>query len=199
MSEFFNNPTSESRHFILSQNNIKSNLNLNQVLEYQSIYSVITKVTPTLSYFPNGYILNSKNTMGWFNVNFKCILGDLYDKYDSFYLRLNTVYFLNSENVNPLVQNIRLYHIKINGLSFQNITNSREVILTNCKANNIGSATTIIYPEPQYFKFYKTESAKIEINLNLVHTDLTVDPAYMFFPIALLQNNSFHFSIFPAY
>ena len=199
MSEFFNNPTSESRHFILSQNNIKSNLNLNQVLEYQSTNSVITKIVPTLSYFTNGYILNSKNTMGWFNVNFKCILGDLYDKYDSFYLRLNTVYFLNSENVNQLNQNIRLYHIKINGLSFQNITNSRNVIFTNCKASNIGFATTIIYPEPQYFKFYKTESANIEINLHLVHTDLNVDPTYMYYSFSLLQNNSFHFSIFPAY
>ena len=197
MSEFFNNPTSESRHFILSQNSIVKNLNLANVYEYTN--NGLTKVTPTLSYLPNGYILNSKNTMGWYNVNFKCILGDLYDKYDSFYLRLNTIYFLNSINVNPLVQNIRLYHIKINGLSFQNITNSREVIFINCKANNIGSATTIIYPESQYFKFHKTESTKIEINLNLVHTDLTVDPAYMFFPIALLQNNSFHFSIFPAY
>ena len=150
MSEFFNNPTSESRHFILSQNNIKSNLNLNQVLEYQSIYSVITKVTPTLSYFPNGYILNSKNTMGWFNVNFKCILGDLYDKYDSFYLRLNTVYFLNSITLISNL-NVRLYHRKINGLSFQNIFNSREVIFTNCTASNAISATTLIYPEPQYF------------------------------------------------
>ena len=79
------------------------------------------------------------------------------------------------------------------------MTNSREVIFTNCKASNVGSATTIIYPEPQYFKFHKTESAKIEINFNLVHTDLTVDPAYMYYSYSLLQNNSFHFSIFPAY
>ena len=197
MSEFFNNPTSESRHFILSQNSIVKNISLANVYEYTN--NGLTKVVPTLSYFPNGYILNSKNTMGWFNVDFKCILGDLYDKYDSFYLRLNTVYFLNSENVNPLVQNIRLYHIKINGLSFQNITNSRNVIFTNCKASNIGFATTIIYPEPQYFKFYKTESAKIEINLHLVLSDLIVDPTLMYYQTSLLQNNSFHFSIFPAY
>ena len=84
MSEFFNNPTSESRHFILSQNNIVKNLYIGNVLEYNKISNVLIKVTPTLSYFTNGYILNSKNTMGWFNVNFRCILGDLYDKYDSF-------------------------------------------------------------------------------------------------------------------
>ena len=198
MSEFFNNPTSESRHFILSQNSIVKNLNLANVYEYTN--NGLTKVTPTLSYLPNGYILNSKNTMGWYNVNFKCILGDLYDKYDSFYLRLNTVYFLNTGNTGVLNQNVRLYHIKINGLSFQNITNSREVIFTNCKASNsIGSATTIIYPEPQYFKFYKTESAKIEINLHLVLNDLIVDPTLMYYQTTLLQNNSFHFSIFPAY
>ena len=64
MSEFFNNPTSESRHFILSQNAIVKNLNLANVLEYQSIDNVITKKVPTVSYFPNGYIINSKNAMG---------------------------------------------------------------------------------------------------------------------------------------
>ena len=136
--------------------------------------------------------------MGWFNVNFKCILGDLYDKYDSFYLRLNTVYFLNSSAVLTNL-NVRLYHIKINGLSFQNITNSRKVIFTNCKASTKEDATTIIYPEPQYFKFYKTESAKIEINFHLVHKDLIVDPTLMYYQTSLLQNNAFHFSVFPAY
>ena len=127
MSDFFNNPTKESRHFILSQNNIKTNINLATVLEYSAVN------TPKIPTFSNnletGYILNSKNTMGFFNVNIKTILGDLYDKYDNFYLCLNTVYFLNSTSTLSNL-NARLYYIKINGLPFHNITN-RNIILTS--------------------------------------------------------------------
>ena len=63
MSDFFNNPTKESRHFILSQNNIKTNIKLSTVVEYSAIN------TPKIPTFSNnletGYILNSKNTMGF--------------------------------------------------------------------------------------------------------------------------------------
>ena len=49
MSEFFNNPTSESRHFILSQNSIVKNLNLANVLEYTN--NGLTKLTPAVFLF----------------------------------------------------------------------------------------------------------------------------------------------------
>ena len=195
MSDFFNNPTKESRHFILNQNNIQTNINLGTVVEYSAVN------TPKIPTFSNnlttGYILNSKNTMGFFNVNIKTILGDLYDKYDNFYLCLNTVYFLNSTTT-LLNLNARLYYIKINGLPFHNITN-RNIILTTVQPSNLLSTTSIIYPEPQYFKFSKVSVAKIEINLSLVYNELMSDPVLNSYQTSLFQNNSFHFSIFPAY
>ena len=195
MSDFFNNPTKESRHFILSQNNIQSNINISTLLEYSP--ANVPK-TPTFSNnLTTGYILNSKNTMGFFNVDIKTILGDLYDKYDYFYLCLNTVYFLNA-NTDLTSLNVRLFYIKINGLPFHNITN-RNIILTSVKPYNLENATSIIYPEPQYFKFSKVQFAKIEINLSLVYNELMSDPAIMYYQTSLLVNNSFHFSIFPAY
>ena len=195
MSDFFNNPTKESRHFILSQNNIQSNINLSSILEYSAPY---VPKTPTFSNnLTTGYILNSKNTMGFFNVDIKTILGDLYDKYDYFYLCLNTVYFLNS-TTDLTSLNVRLFYIKINGLPFHNITN-RNIILTSVKPSNLLNTTSIIYPEPQYFKFSKVSIAKIEINLSLVYNELLTDPVLNSYQTSLLLNNSFHFSIFPAY
>ena len=195
MSDFFNNPTKESRHFILSQNNIKTNINLSTFLEYSA--PNIPKITTFSNNLETGYILNSKNTMGFFNVNIKTILGDLYDKYDNFYLCLNTVYFLNSTSTLSNL-NARLFYIKTNGLPFHNMTKIN-VIFTSVKVDNAAYATSIIYPEPQYFKFSKVSVANIEINLSLVYNELMTDPVLNSYQSSLTQNNSFHFSIFPAY
>ena len=76
---------------------------------------------------------------------------------------------------------------------------NNNAILTTVQPSNLQYTTSIIYPEPQYFKFSKVSVAKIEINLSLVYNELTSDPTINTYQTSLLQNNSFHFSIFPAY
>lgn len=200
MSEIVIDPCSESRHFYLCQHHIFNYAIYNNgyFLEYNSGN---TPTTPTASYFPNGYCINSKHTNGWYNVNIKQILGNLYDKYEKFYLCINSIYHLQATTTLPLDRtNLKLYSIRINGLPFENIINNKKSIFTSYKANQNANTSTLISPSLQFFKFTKVPTANIEIQLFFLNEngEVQVDGNYMFYGSSLLANQGYGLSIYPC-
>jgi len=198
MSEIIINPNTESRHFILAQSHIFDNKTYtnNSFQEYSGIN---TPQTPSASYFPNGYCINSKFTNGWYNVNFKQILGDLYDKYDKFYLCLNSIFtqtstagFVESDSY------MKTFYIKVNGLPFENIQNYKSCIFSIVKTNYLPNSTKITNPSLQFFKFSKVPLSNIEIQLFYLRDDKQVSGSIHWFGSTLILNQAYGFSIYPC-
>ena len=58
-----------------------------------------------------------KSDTTWFNVNFRCILGDIMDKYTKFNIKLVSIHFTSAAFTNTAIVEL-LCKINISGLPF---------------------------------------------------------------------------------
>ena len=90
-----------------------------------------------------------RNDMTWNNINFKTILGTMYEEYDSFNIKLSLVCHNNVASQSANIQNLM---IKINmvGLPFKNCT-YHSAVNSNMGICTMGSFALPSYPSGVYF------------------------------------------------
>ena len=97
-----------------------------------------------------GTINGNRNDMTWSNVNFRTILGDMYDKYDKFNIKLALVCHNNTTVLNAGDAKQLMVKINMAGLQFSNATYK-----TGLNSNNnvcvMGAFYMTNTPSGQYF------------------------------------------------
>lgn len=140
-------------------------------------------------------VTNQKRTqMTWNNINLRTVLGDMYDKYDTFNLCLNSVSCgTTEENLGPNygdsdIDNLQ-HLINISGLPFINQTYSQK---NSCNTNSAvlgtflypSSTTTVgyrVYNDSGVLTFGKSqEQCNISITLTRVFDGADPDSLYSF-------------------
>jgi len=121
-----------------------------------------------------GSINQYRSDITWFNVSFKTILGDMYDKYDSFNIKLSSIMYSTIAAPSALPSNL-LLKINFVGLPFSNCTyhslsNSNSQYCT-VGSFTIGAAgTQIYYNDDNVFTINKPpESSNIRIYLTALN------------------------------
>jgi hypothetical protein len=98
-----------------------------------------------------------KNDTTWNNVSFKTILGDMYDKYDSFSIKLTNIIYQSIVAPSPNA-NDKLVKVNIAGLPFRNCTYNT---YKNCNTNVFAPTAFLIAPQGSNL-FYNDHSFTIE-------------------------------------
>jgi len=127
---------------------------------------------------PTGVITNNRNTMTWFNVNLRNLLGPMYDKYNAFNLCLNS-YAMSSSGTSTILNDNATLHIYLSGLSFLSNDNqstgvsNNNVILRQLKLP-VGASVTDnqTFTDKVYFTFLKNcDNVNLTIELKTVVTN----------------------------
>ena len=131
-----------------------------------------------------GIVSNNRTSFTWNNINFRLLLGDMYDKYERFNINLNFVAGgATGSTLEPVPDN-RMFLVKLSGLPFTSSynqptnTNINQVVLTAIQVPL--SASTTWYNNfftTQYCTFTKQDIVNISIDLHTVATDTTYTTA----------------------
>ena len=121
-----------------------------------------------------GIVTNTRYTFTWYNVNFKAILGDMWDKYEYFKISLNFVGSSQAGSASSAAD-YRTFQIKMSGLgwisSYDNLskTNSGSVSFTCVNPTFAGTDTWVFNNfSQQSYTFSKQAMATITIDLPAV-------------------------------
>jgi hypothetical protein len=117
-----------------------------------------------------GEINQNRTITKWFNINFRDILGELYNEYSSFALRLNAVQFVAQTWGTGTSDRLLVYRLK--GLPFLNNTYD---VIQKCNVDysiigggviDTNSSSTIIYPSnTNVTNFERCEIVNLQIEL----------------------------------
>lgn len=109
--------------------------------------------------------------MTWYNINIKNMLGDLYDQYECFNLRLNAL-TQHNQGAHGDSADDRLVMIRMSGLPFINNTyntltkvNENEATLGTFLSSTSGNAVSFIFDSANVATFRRCENVNISIRL----------------------------------
>jgi len=91
--------------------------------------------------FSNGYINGKGSLMTWNNINLRTLLGDMYDKYNSFNICLNTISTTTANTIDPNTESKNIV-LKMSGLPWINQSYDSKT-LTNTNKTIMGAFTFI--------------------------------------------------------
>lgn len=158
---------------------------INFTLKTRTIYSSNT-ATDFYNVFidtQQGSIFNMTNFV-WKNINLKVLLGDLYDKYDSFNIQLSSITQGVKGSTSNSAANV-LFSVKMSGLnwlsSYDQSTkqNSQQISLCTIKTVTTASAGDYIplYGAPFYTFTKLYDTTNINIQLHQLDTDTLISYA----------------------
>jgi hypothetical protein len=145
-----------------------------------------------------GTINAARTEITWYSVNFENILNGLYDKYDMFNLRLNSVSYTNQAAFGVAAFD-RLTYFQVNDLPWENNSYSTT---RKCNTNSTvlgavnfaqGAANTIAFDNSFIATFRKQKTANITIQLLTLDGNPPALNAATQFP-----RISFYFDIIPV-
>jgi hypothetical protein len=156
----------ESVNFTLKTRDINPNLN-------SALYAT-NSTPPIINQTSKGIVTDTRYTFQWYNVDFKTILGDIWNKYEYFKISLNFFgsSLCASNNTSP---DYRTFQIKMSGLgwvsSYDNLfkSNSGSVSFTCLNYPYTGYTGAVFNNfSQQSYTFSKQEMATITINLHAI-------------------------------
>ena len=128
---------------------------------------------------PTGVIANNRNTMTWYNVNFRNLLGPMYNKYNAFNLCLNSYAMSSTGSTTIVTYDNIMVHVYLSGLSFLSLDNQTTGISTNSvvlRQINLPVGASITdnqtFSDKVYFTFLKNcDNVNLTIDLKSVATN----------------------------
>ncbi len=96
-----------------------------------------------------GSINQYRNDITWNNIDFRTILGTMYDKYDSFNIKLSLICHDNTVSQSANLKNLML-KVNMVGLPFQNCT-YHTIVNSNMGICTMGAFALPSYPSGVYF------------------------------------------------
>ena len=131
-----------------------------------------------------GTIAQNRSSVTWNNINLKNLLGEMYDRYEQFNIRLNFICGARTGSSIDGSFDTRNFYVRMRGLNFsssydqKNGNNNNSVVLTSLfiePYNNI--SWDIRTSATQNFVFIKQDMVNINIDLINVLTDTYYAPA----------------------
>ena len=125
-----------------------------------------------------GVISNNRNTMTWYNVNLRNLLGIMYNKYNAFNICLNS-YAMSTNGTSTVLNDNATLHVYLSGLSFLSSDNqatgisNNTVVLRQLKIPTGPSLTdNQTFSDKVYFTFLKNcDNVNLTIELKTVATN----------------------------
>lgn len=121
-----------------------------QTVECATFHLNVGDISPNVSSLTQfGSVNQYRNDFTWNNINFQTILGTMFDKYDSFNIKLSLICHNNIAAQSANNQNLML-KVNMSGLPFQNCTYHSSVN-SNMGICTMGAFALPSYPSGVYF------------------------------------------------
>jgi len=128
-----------------------------------------------------GQISNSRQTITWYNVNMKNMLGDMYDRYNKFCIGLVSVGVSSTNVTATTINDDRTWNINMSGLPFSSPSSNgsnNSVSLGLLRLGVTSNTSSVInFSAISYNSFFKTsDNLNITISLNSILTNAPILP-----------------------
>ena len=121
-----------------------------------------------------GSVNQFRNDITWYNISFKTILGDMYDKYDKFNIKLSSIMYSAVVAPSASAPDLSL-KVNVSGLPFSNCTyhsivNSNSAICTMGSFGLTANASQLYYNDDNVFTIEKPSATS---NIRIFFTRLS--------------------------
>ena len=119
-----------------------------------------------------GTVNQYRNDFTWFNVNFKTILGDMFDKYDKFNIKLSNIMYsaivaAPSANAQDLSLKVNVVGLPFSNCTYRTLNNTNSTICTMGSFGLGTNATQLYYNDDNVFTIEKPPAiANVRIYLS---------------------------------
>ncbi len=125
-----------------------------------------------------GSVNQYRNDITWYNISFKTILGDMYEKYDKFNIKLSSIMYsavvAPSANAPDLSLKVNVTGLPFSNCTYHSITNSNSAICTMGSFGLSTNASQLYYNDDNVFTIEKPPATA---NIRIYLTRLSDTPA----------------------